>query len=105
MTQADAARLRTIAWVWVVIAGAAIIFELTQHTKIGLTGNDGRPLGDDFINYWSGAYLALHRRAADVYNWPVYHALLERVAGGTISPNFNYSYPPVLLILTVPLAL
>lgn len=105
MTQADAARLRTIAWVWVVIAGAALVFELTQHAKIGLTGNDGRPLGDDFINYWSGAYLALHRHAAEVYNWPVYHALLESVAGGTISPNFNYSYPPVLLILTVPFGL
>jgi hypothetical protein len=105
MTQADAARLRTIAWVWVAIAGAAIILELTQHTKIGLTGADGRPLGDDFINYWSGAYLTLHRHAADVYNWPVYHALLESVAGGTVSPNFNYSYPPVLLILTVPFGL
>lgn len=98
-------RLRTIAWIWVAIAGVALLFEFWQHTRTGLTGADGRPLGDDFINYWSGAYLALHQRAADVYRWPVYHAFLESVAGGAISPNFNYSYPPVLLILAVPFAL
>jgi hypothetical protein len=101
----DAALLRKIAHVWVALAGAFCLFDLYRKTAAGLTDGDGRPIGDDFVNYFSGAYLALHQRVADIYHWPAYHAFQEQLVGGAVSPNYNYSYPPVLLVLTLPFAL
>jgi arabinofuranan 3-O-arabinosyltransferase len=100
----DAALLRKIAHVWVALAGAFCLIDLYRKTAVGWTGGDGRPIGDDFINYFSGAYLALHQRAAEIYYWPAYHAFQEQLAGAAVSPNYNYSYPPVLLVLTLPFA-
>jgi arabinofuranan 3-O-arabinosyltransferase len=101
----DAALVRKIAHVWVALAGAFCAFDLWRKTAVGLTDGDLRPIGDDFINYWSGAYLALHQRFADIYHWPAYHAFQEQLVGAAVSPNYNYSYPPVLLVLTLPFAL
>src|SRR5262245_36204760 len=75
----DAERLRRIAWTWVALAGAFCVFDLVRKVSVGLTNGDGRPIGDDFINYWSGAYLALHQRAAEIYNWHAYHAFQEQL--------------------------
>jgi hypothetical protein len=101
----DAALLRKVAHVWVALAGAFCAFDLWRKTMVGLTDGDGRPVGDDFINYFSGAYLALHQRAAEIYHWPAYHAFQEALVGAAVSPNYNYSYPPLALVLTLPFAL
>jgi len=100
----DAALLRRVAHVWIALAGAFCVFDLWRKTAVGLTGGDGRPIGDDFINYFSGAYLALHQRAAEIYHWPAYHAFQEALVGAAVSPNYNYSYPPLALVLTLPFA-
>lgn len=63
----------------------------------------GRPFGDDFINYWSAAWLAFHGRAAEIYDWNAFHAFETGVAGTPID-FYHYSYPPILLVLTAPLA-
>ncbi len=60
------ARLQVIARCWLVIAFAAYVIDLLRQTHDGLTDGIHRPFGDDFVNYWSGAYLALHGRAAEV---------------------------------------
>ena len=99
----DSGRLRKVAQIWIVVAAIAYALDLVRGTAGALVDAAGRPLGDDFINYWSGAYLAWHGRAADVYNWPAYHAFQEAIVGGTINP-YHYGYPPLLLILTAPLA-
>jgi hypothetical protein len=101
----DAALLRRIAHVWIALAGAFCLFDLWRKTGVGLTDGNGRPIGDDFVNYFSGAWLALHHRVADIYNWPAYHAFQEQLVGAPVSPNYNYSYPPLLLVLTLPFAL
>ena len=62
------------------------------------------PFGSDFINYWSGAYLALHGRAAEVYNFVAFHNFETSLIGSQID-FYHYSYPPVLLLLSAPLAL
>ena len=88
-------------------AGAAAlmyIFDLLRQTKDRLTDGAGRPLGDDFVNYWSGAYLALHGRAAEIYDPAAFHAFEQSVVGPQLGA-YHYSYPPVLLVLTAPLAL
>ncbi len=96
--------LRRLAQTWVVIAAIAYVIDLARTWGAHLTDPNGRPLGDDFVNFWSGPYLAWHGQAADIYNWPVYHAFQQGVFGAGIDA-YNYSYPPVLLLLTAPLAL
>ena len=96
-------RLRTLAVVWIAVAAAAYAVDLWRQTQVHLTNGALRPFGDDFINYWSGAYLAWHHRAADIYNWNAFHAFETGVVGAAID-FYHYSYPPVLLVLTAPLA-
>jgi hypothetical protein len=96
-------RLRTIGICWIVVASATYLVDLFFQTKDGLTNGAGRPFGDDFINYWSGAYLAWHGRVADIYNWSVFHTFETSVAGANLD-FYHYSYPPVLPFLTAPLA-
>ena len=100
----DDALLRRIAHVWIALAGAFVVFDLWRKTGVGLTDGDGRPIGDDFVNYFSGAWLALHQRVGEIYHWPAYHAFQEQLVGAAVSPNYNYSYPPLALVLTLPLA-
>lgn len=98
----DDALIRRIAHVWIALAGAFFLFDLWRKTGVGLTDGNGRPIGDDFINYFSGAYLTLHQRVAEIYHWRPYHAFQESLVGAWVSPNYNYSYPPVTLVLTLP---
>ena|SRR5665213_1202880 len=88
------------------IAAAAIIYlyDLWRQTYDHLTNGAGRPFGDDFINYWSGASLALHGTAAQVYDLNAFHAFQQGVAGAPLD-GYHYSYPPVMLLLTAPFAL
>jgi hypothetical protein len=97
-------RLRFIAICWIVIALAAYVIDLLRQTRDGLSDGIGRPFGDDFVNYWSGAFLALHGRAAEIYDFIAFHGFEQSVTGPNIG-SYHYSYPPVLLILTLPLAL
>lgn len=103
MSEALSNRLRVIAICWIAVAGAAFCFILYRHTQVGLTDGTGRPFGDDFINYWSGAYLAWHGRVGDIYDWNLFHAFEAATVGADLD-FYHYSYPPVLLLLTAPLA-
>jgi arabinofuranan 3-O-arabinosyltransferase len=86
-------RLRTIAICWIAVAVAAYVFDLLRQTHEGLTNGAGRPLGDDFINYWSAPFLAWHGRGAEIYNWDAFHAFEVSVAGPSLQ-FYHYSYPP-----------
>ena len=92
-----------IAVCWTAVAGVAYVIDLLRQTHDGLTNGAGRPFGDDFINYWSAAFLAWHGRAAEIYDWAAFHAFEQGVAGATLD-FYHYSYPPVLPLLTAPLA-
>src|ERR1700674_1242342 len=94
----------TVARSFAAVAGIIYFYDLWRQTQDHLTNGAGRPFGDDFINYWSAAYLALHGRAAEIYNPAAFHAFEQSVAGTPIDA-YHYSYPPVLLALTAPLAL
>jgi hypothetical protein len=97
------ARLRLIAWLWIGLAAIAWLIDLLQQTKEGLSNGLGRPFGDDFVNYWSGAFLAFHGRVAEVYDFAAFHAFEQSVTAQSIQ-YYHYSYPPVLLLLSLPLA-
>jgi hypothetical protein len=97
-------RLRMIAHCWIVVASVAYLIDLLRQTNDGLTDGIRRPFGDDFVNYWSGAFLALHGRATEVYDFLAFHTFEASITGPNID-YYHYSYPPVLLLLTLPLAL
>jgi len=99
----DPARLKMLAQCWIVIACIAYVLDLLQQTQDGLSDGVRRPFGDDFVNYWSGAFLAAHGRAAEVYDFAAFHVFEQSVTGPAIQ-SYHYSYPPVLLLLTLPLA-
>jgi hypothetical protein len=100
----DPARLKLIARCWIVIAPIMYLLDLAQQTRLDLTDGIRRPFGDDFINYWSGAWLALHEQARGVYDFDAFHLFEASVVGSHLD-SYHYSYPPVLLLMTAPLAL
>jgi Glycosyltransferase family 87 len=100
----DRTRLRLIAQYWILLAAALYITDLLAQTRDGLSDGAYRPLGDDFVNYWSAAFLALHGRAQEIYDFHAFHAFERSITGPNIG-FYHYSYPPVLLLLSLPLAL
>lgn len=94
----------TIARCFVAAAAVGYCVDLWQQTRDHLSNGAGRPFGDDFINYWSAATLAFNGRAAEVYDFRAFHLFEQSVAGANLD-YYHYSYPPVLLALTAPLAL
>ncbi len=79
-------------------------FDLLHQTHDHLVNGAGRPFGDDWVNYWSGAFLALHGRAAEIYNLYGFHAFQQSIVGSQLD-GYHYSYPPVMLLITAPFAL
>jgi len=100
----DCARLKLIAQYWIPLAASLYVINLLPQTRDGLSDGVYRPLGDDFVNYWSAPFLALHGRADEIYDFHAFHAFQQSVTGPNIG-FYHYSYPPVLLLLTLPLAL
>ncbi len=71
----------------------------------GLVDPAGNPIGADFIDPWSASWLALHGAPSAVYNvahlWTV-----ERSAVADPAVGFaGFHYPPVYLLIILPLAL
>lgn len=92
---------------WVTAFGLAwFVFlglDFYLHTTHGITDAQGVHAGRDFINYWSGAKLAQDDQALLAYQPTAYHAFQQGFAG--IHSEFKlYSYPPVAMLLTWPLA-
>ena len=98
------ALVEKIARCYVAVTLIAYVVDLWHQTRDGLTDGAGRPFGDDFINFWSGPFLAWHHRATEIYNYEAFHAFEQSVVGPHLQ-GYNYSYPPLLLVLTAPLAL
>jgi len=97
-------RVRRIGIVLAIVAFAGLAWNTWSHTRHGLTDVDGEQLGVDFINYWSGAHLAVEGRASMAYDIKAFLAY-ER---SFISPDAAfrwYSYPPITMLITSPLAL
>ena len=97
-------RVRIVAILWCLIWPILLIQHLMNQVKIGWTDGVDRPFGEDFINFWSGARLALTGHSASVYNITAFHDFQLSVAGHSID-LYHYSYPPTLLVITAPLAL
>lgn len=96
--------LLAFARTWIVIAAVVYIYDLLEQTADGLTDGIRRPFGDDFVNYWSAAFLAWQNRAAEIYSFTAFHEFQTALVGPKLD-LYHYSYPPVALVLTAPLVL
>jgi hypothetical protein len=104
-------RIRRIGIVCALILPVALSLECWLHVdtygqRIQLTQGDtvSLPLGEDFANFWSGAVLAVQGHARTVYS--IKDFLDYELSHTAPFPQFRwYAYPPVTLLLSVPLAL
>ena len=88
------------------VALAAVLYfnDVLQDARGGMTDGFGHVIGDDFINFWSAPFLAWHHRAADIYNFIIFHSFEQSFVGQSLQ-DYHYSYPPTLLVLMAPFAL
>lgn len=92
---------------WGIGFAALSVFLLTthavRHALVGIAQSDGGLLGGDFINYWCGALLAASGRGPLAYDVGWFRAFEAVMVG---PPGLRwYSYPPIAMLLSVPLAL
>ena len=64
----------------------------------------GKALGTDFISFWSASQLALQGTPAFAYDSAA-HAAAEAGVAGPAAGYFSFFYPPVFLLVCLPLAL
>lgn len=83
---------------------AALAYSVVDHTRTGLTNSVGEPLGLDFVNYFTGARLAATGQTALAYNHAAFHAFEQAITGPGTEFKF-YGYPPIAMLLSLPLAL
>ena len=90
-----------------IFAGVMLLFLAGHawiHTRMGITSAEGKYLGADFINYWAGAHLAAEGNPALVYDIDHFMAWQRAHAAANAEIKW-YSYPPTMLLLSLPLAL
>ncbi|MEZ0225357.1 MAG: glycosyltransferase family 87 protein [Alphaproteobacteria bacterium] len=86
-----------IAWIFL------LLFDAWAHSSQGVTDDNGEHIGRDFINYWAGAKLAVDGKAAEAYDLDAFHKFQQTLVGDA-SEWKMYSYPPVAMLMTLPLA-
>ena len=62
----------------------------------------GAPVGRDFVNFWLGSHLALHRNLDLLVDLQGYNDLVVRLFGHHAADEFVFSYPPHALLLLLP---
>ncbi len=93
---------RAALGLWLIAEVGLLALHLKMETAAGLTAGGTLAFGDDTINFWAAARLALLGRVADVYDFARFHEFQISVLGGPIHA-YEYSYPPVAVLLTLPL--
>jgi alpha-1,2-mannosyltransferase len=63
----------------------------------------GKPLGTDFVSFWTASQLALSGRAAEAYDIAAHWAAQKALFGGSVAYT-AFFYPPPYLLICLPLA-
>ncbi|PCI05527.1 MAG: hypothetical protein COB78_02725 [Hyphomicrobiales bacterium] len=93
-----------------VIGIPSILYGLTFHMKLWTLGADGLSVVSrttvywDFNNLWIGGRLALEGNINALFDMEIYRAQMDRLLGFDV-PDQEWSYPPTMLLIGVPLAL
>ena len=98
-------RERVLCWGWAftVLSLVLLAWDVATHMTEGVTNAAGEHLGRDFINFWSGARLAESGNAALAYDVKAF-LQYQKTLVGPASEFKLYSYPPVTMLLSWPLA-
>ncbi len=97
-------RRRLKAYPWLFLAAFAMIAGAwVLRSDLGLDV-EGKPLGYDFVSFWSASSLALEGRAAASYQ-PERILEAGRRAIPDLETQFIWSYPPTFHLVVLPLAL
>ena len=86
------------------IYNAHALFTYFASISEGILDFAGRPIGRDFINYWTGGHAVFDGMYPDIFDVSLYHPYQERLLG-TDFADHNWSYPPHILLLLWPLGL
>jgi hypothetical protein len=97
---------RTLLW-WLLNAiGFVVIAAIVHAMTLGYDGifdRSGHLLGRDFINYWTAGQAWARGELHLLADPRQYSQLQQLLFGREISPH-NWSYPPPMLLLTIPFA-
>jgi hypothetical protein len=96
--------LRVAGVLWLISEAVLLAFHLKRETLVGLTAGGTTAFGDDTINFWAAARLAQEGRVADIYDFAKFHQFQTNVLGGPVH-LYHYAYPPVMILLSLPLGL
>lgn len=97
----NAQRLTVYPFIFLVVYVVAAAYWVSEST--GLIDPKDKPLGYDFIAFWSGATLALDGNPADVFD-PAKLFAVQQVAVPGNEMIFLWHYPPTFLMMVLPLA-
>ena len=97
-----AGRARAYGWLWLTVSlGVAVIWALLSRGGLDPTG---KPLGTDFMSFWTASQLALQGAPGEAWNVAAHHAR-ESAIFGRDTGYAAFFYPPVFLVICLPLAL
>ena len=99
----NAERIRVYSLLIVGIVGAAAIWWIARSLP-SLVDPHGKPVGYDFITFWSAARLAVNGTPASAFD-PHAIAAVQRLAVPASAALFLWHYPPTFLLLVLPLGL
>lgn len=95
-------RLAVYPRLFVLVYAILIGFGLLQSQGGVMPG--GKPIGYDFIAFWSASWLALAGTPLDAYSTALVAALQAQTLPG-LSSTAEWIYPPLFLLMVLPLAL
>jgi alpha-1,2-mannosyltransferase len=95
-------RLRAYATAMIVVTACVVAWSLMGH---GIEDPAGRPVGTDFVSFWTVSWALLHGHSGEIYV-PMALAALEQTALQRAETLFYaWQYPPIALLVVWPLAL
>ena len=100
----NAERVRVYSWMLVVIFGLGAV-AWTVMSLPDLVDPRGKPVGYDFIAFWSAARLALAGRPEAAYDWTAIAAAHRLAVPALRGLVFAWHYPPTFLLVVLPLGL
>lgn len=98
-------RRRAVAYSKIVFLVFAIIASAWVCAGNGLVDPLGKPVGTDFVSFWAASSLALRGTPAAAYDVEQHHIAEQRAIGRPDIPYYAWFYPPIFLLIALPLAL
>lgn len=103
-------RRRAVAYSKIIVLAFAIIAGGWISASDGLIDPEGKPVGSDFVSFWAASSLALGGTPEAAYD-PAQHRAAEQRAVARPGrrdadlPYYAWFYPPMFLLIALPLAL